>query len=457
MIASRPPVFSLLFSKQITDMFLKENVTQLSPDKQFFFVALKPHLNYCFKFSSFDAGFHVFINKSGEWEIHHRDPFIRILRPAYETQPELPVADFIRQIPENVRREAVGFDYLQVKLLQVCAQSREGLELFMDIPLLAWLIADFLHKNHLPGDYGKLMVRKKRRDILKEILGKGSNADVQMLKKIQTQHQMLNTYSLAALRSALGNDNNRLFRHYSAIPLQLLLIHQHAPFFTKTRLAFGLAARQYPRFRDLIKETDQVMRLWRDVSRMADMLPMNLAKALNKCDSRESLKTLHDQMVDIVNSRKNSVFDATILFPKAPLKGNETILQITNLADLKEEGREMRHCVASYVNSILRGNSCIFKVLAPERATLEIKTILREIRIGEFKCACNRTPSDETYQFVAGWIDECLNKSDPSTNSLCGKLTLFPHLEHKRKRPGEMGDIEECAIPRLCVYPVLRS
>ena len=150
-------------------MFLRKKITRLSADKQFFYVDLRPHANFCLKYTSFNNGLYIFRRYGSRWKSEHRDPGIRLLMPAHDNHPELPVSQFIRQIPAGLRREVARFDYLQVKVLQICAQSPEGRELFLDSPVFVWLIADYLHKNKLSCDHGKFLVRQKRQDVLKMI------------------------------------------------------------------------------------------------------------------------------------------------------------------------------------------------------------------------------------------------------------------------------------------------
>jgi len=124
-------------------MFLRKKITRLSADQQFLFVDLRPRADFCLKYTSFNTGLHIFRRIGNRWKFEDHIPDIRLIIPAHERHPHLPVYHFTRQIPADLRRKIMNFDYQQVKILQICAQSREGLELFLDIPVLVWLIADF--------------------------------------------------------------------------------------------------------------------------------------------------------------------------------------------------------------------------------------------------------------------------------------------------------------------------
>ena len=398
-------------------MFLRKTITRLSPDKLYFYIDLRPKVDFCLKFTSYKLGLQIFRKQGNKWKSEYRDPGIRLLIQAHEGRHGIPVSDFIKQIPEKLRDKVGRFDYLQIKILQICAQSEEGLELFLDLPVLVWLIADYLHKNNLPYDYGKFMVLKKRRDIMRIIFGTAENSDIRILKKIQIQNQLLNKNTISALQVAFENHDIRLFRHYQKIPIQTFLVYYHAPYIKDSGLALTLSKKKYLKHNDLMKEIEQVQRLWEDVSRLGETLEKASLKRLNKCNSMRSLEKLHNKWTDILNRKARSVQDKQIAFLTAPIPINDEIVQIRNMWDLREEGRFMNHCVASYARKILAGTSYIFKVYGPERATLEIQNLDGKIHLGEFKCSFNRKPADETYQYVFKWIGAFLNVKIPNNKS----------------------------------------
>lgn len=61
-------------------------------------------------------------------------------------------------------------------------------------------------------------------------------------------------------------------------------------------------------------------------------------------------------------------------------------------ADLRAEGRAMRHCVASYVDRARYGHALIFRIEGPERATASFTSR----GLSEIKAACNRNVKHET-------------------------------------------------------------
>jgi hypothetical protein len=59
-------------------------------------------------------------------------------------------------------------------------------------------------------------------------------------------------------------------------------------------------------------------------------------------------------------------------FPPPPVPGTNDIVPVESYPDLRREGRDQCNCVASYLPRILKGHVYIYRVLAPERATLAI-------------------------------------------------------------------------------------
>ena len=62
----------------------------------------------------------------------------------------------------------------------------------------------------------------------------------------------------------------------------------------------------------------------------------------------------------------------------------------------------MRHCCASYADKIRDGESYLYRVLAPERATLEIRR--RRPVILELRLAKNQSPAPRTRAAVDRWL-----------------------------------------------------
>ncbi len=87
------------------------------------------------------------------------------------------------------------------------------------------------------------------------------------------------------------------------------------------------------------------------------------------------------------------------------MPGIAGIVPLTTAEALLEEGEQQANCVASYVWRVLAGQTYIYRITAPERATLAITRLADGCwhRI-ELKGPCNRKVSDVTIRCVDTWL-----------------------------------------------------
>ena len=80
--------------------------------------------------------------------------------------------------------------------------------------------------------------------------------------------------------------------------------------------------------------------------------------------------------------------------------------------EIVDEGREMKHCIASYMGSVSLGQFSVYQMHEPERLTIGIsipnpgspkkagQCFLREVR-GK----CNRYPSEASMKLIEDWFE----------------------------------------------------
>jgi hypothetical protein len=118
--------------------------------------------------------------------------------------------------------------------------------------------------------------------------------------------------------------------------------------------------------------------------------------------SIEDFRAKHAAMIKKLN---NGAISKRILeFPKAPFVGTEYIQPVTTANELALEGKEMHHCVRSYLRDIFKGLVSVYRVMSPERATLSLERGPHGWRLGQLKLQDNGTPSGETVEFVNAWL-----------------------------------------------------
>jgi hypothetical protein len=95
----------------------------------------------------------------------------------------------------------------------------------------------------------------------------------------------------------------------------------------------------------------------------------------------------------------------TLPFPPPPVPGTPNIVPLTSAADLRREGSAQKNCVASYLSKVMRGDAYIYRVLEPERATLEIvRSRQGPWMRGLLKARSNRSVKWTTALVVDAWL-----------------------------------------------------
>ena len=119
------------------------------------------------------------------------------------------------------------------------------------------------------------------------------------------------------------------------------------------------------------------------------------------------IKTLHDRIAGEINRKDRASIIARYGkdLPPSPLKGTKDIEHISKIGDLLDEGVEMKHCVGGYVDQVMGGDVFIYRVHAPERATMEVRRLPDgKFRIEQVKLYRNGNISKETWDALNAWI-----------------------------------------------------
>lgn len=118
------------------------------------------------------------------------------------------------------------------------------------------------------------------------------------------------------------------------------------------------------------------------------------------------LKEWHDVLTDQLNALKDVEFNMPFQH-KPPVEGTEEIIPLTSPKLLKQEGREMHHCVASYDNQVKQGNSYIYSVrVGGDKATLELVKRGNVWKLAQCRSVCNKHPVKEIWDVVNKWMEE---------------------------------------------------
>lgn len=151
--------------------------------------------------------------------------------------------------------------------------------------------------------------------------------------------------------------------------------------------------------------------------------------------SLRDIDALHDDLAATLN-RVFAVPDQP--YADAPLedvrRGSVWIENIRGSSELQQEGRELRHCIFSYHDSILRGDFHVARMILPERLTILYRGAFddlrgsRELELVDARGLYNAKPLPGSLQLIQQWLKRSdLAYYDPE------QLSIFEEFV-----PGEM-------------------
>jgi hypothetical protein len=326
------------------------------------------------------------------------------------------LAAFLDSIPKHVNRLLKSIEYRKEEITRFVCTFPEMADLLRDAPILVLLLCDERADLRIPLLTVKNVLSGPRRGICKALGGFGTKSELNFLLKIR--FEALNEKAVTLARKIPGNKPvmdavQLLHLEYADEKLVELLMR-----FPET---FGCPA--------LRKQVEQVYGKWgashyidtlaflsidslartiSDVYRMSNKRYFpNAYRQISSFTSVASVTRLHDRMVE-TDEKLSYVTDPLYkndLGPP-PLPGTKTIIPIQTFGDLWMESEEMHNCVKSYARRIWEKQYYVYRVLAPERATLGIEiTKGGKLHLSELKIVCNKHPTEETQLAVWEWFD----------------------------------------------------
>ncbi|QAZ67278.1 PcfJ domain-containing protein [Solidesulfovibrio carbinolicus] len=319
-----------------------------------------------------------------------------------------PMQHFCEKIPQWAKDVVRPFSVNQLRLLRILSINPKAQELAASSPVVFWLLPECMGDCSTPELVFEL-TGMQRSKILGRALGDSSKSLLHCLGKLD--HLEFSLFDLECLRLLFGDRGWFELRHFNALNWQILKI--------LTRRSNWL---EYQSLRSLVQTSEVSVarhrlqewnRLTADVNRLANALGLpDPSERLKRLRNNTELRRLHDVLTARLNRQRTVAVEARYQkpFPCPPLSGDLDIQPITSVGELLDEGSSMHHCVASYMDMIFSGTCYIYKVLSPERATLEIKILPDgKCRINQLKLACNAKPSVETAARVRFWMKNASN------------------------------------------------
>lgn len=343
---------------------------------------------------------------SAEWRPVHGTavpcrPAFRLVYPGGR-EPAAALAEFRRAMPEEIARILEPHTSHQWGLLELLAARPEAVQLAAHNPVLAYLLANNDHFRRIltkPPLYlatWRLDYTQKR---LLEWLGfRGTQATVRLMRKIVPG--ALTPESARLLRNALNESPQvpELLAHVRRInrPVIGLVVNSRlVPVLTPKLMAETAELGELP------PELEPANRL---LAALSSLVAMGGEPKLRPLAKLHDIDRFSARVAKYPEERK---FDLQVYKAKwPPPEGTADIVRLMTREDVIREGRDQANCVGARATAVVAGRTFIYRVLQPERATLEIIRSPRTGRwtIAEVKAHRNRSVSDTTLRHIQAWL-----------------------------------------------------
>jgi hypothetical protein len=342
------------------------------------------------------------------WQAEEWEPRIPVPFPPYWL--DFPLEQFFSEIPKEVIRIIMPFKWRQFVLLRMTRHCPETLELLQSNPALAWFCADAIAESEVPTPKTREIILAKRRDICAFAGLPATESMVRTLGKIKldeyTQDLFTNLQEL--FKDPAKVSRLRFVKRFPVNAVRNLYFH-----FDYMVWALSTVDKSGDTVWDTMKDKvgTNGCSIWADTMGLGKNLRVpDTEKQLARCKSFEELQHIHDRWAKTFSSEGPTLVKqffqdhGTYSFPPPSLPGNADIEPITTVTELLEEGSYMQHCAGSYAEKVMNGECYIYRVLWPQRATLEISNTGGMFRICQLKLAHNEEPAVETWKNVRQWL-----------------------------------------------------
>ena len=314
---------------------------------------------------------------------------------------DVAVEQWRASFPVDVRSAIEALPRHNALIAHLAVRSDSVKDLLTNNPLLLWCLCERGHINSSDLDAAETLARHKQRNLCQRVGLNGTQQEVRLLRSaaaVPFNNDDLRAFFRLLKKPGVCNYLSHQ-KVISADDIQLLL--------RQPWLANCPARSLIPVLRD-----QGYRRIFSDVLRMLEDI-----SALQQCKTVAALERLHDRLVVNLNDgrSKELIRDERghpLSIPTPPLAATEHILPITSQVELIEEGREMHHCIASHLKSVVDGKFAVYRMIAPERLTIEVlvrdggQVFLREVR-GKYNCP----PSSASMTVIEKWFSDGSNKT----------------------------------------------
>lgn len=310
-------------------------------------------------------------------------------------------AAFREQLPPEIVRIVEPFGSHQWALMALMHAEPWAKDLAKGNPVLAYAFASSDKFRGSPPEAAAVQARwychRKQRDLLEWLGFPGTDAVAKLIRKIPAESASPSI--LRRLCAALKADKRVLeylshLKVVNAAVLELVTIRPYLDLITPKLLAEVAAAPAGASYVDMMQGGWTILQ---QIPQHSDIKPLASVKQVRGFQemaatqyrdhlrrqelARQEARRLaeldrHRQfIVEMAYRRRKKDLQINGLqkdYPSPPVPGTKDIIPLTSAGELHAEGKDLGHCVATYEWQVRLGSTYIYRILAPERATLSI-------------------------------------------------------------------------------------
>jgi hypothetical protein len=307
-----------------------------------------------------------------------------------------------KTIPSSVRDAAINLPSFRCTLLELAAKNLEIHDLLISNPVLLWRLFDAEILSKDLTDQQATLLTFKQKDLCPLIGMDGTKQQVNLLK-LAAKRRFSRDQLLTYIRLLDGEDARQFFSHHKSPTPEIINVLKANTWLVGCRAKALIPELCGSGWR---RTFDDVLRMLEDINPLRD------------CTSTVMLQRLHDRLVEDLNERRGTKLirdpdGQPTPLPPPPVQAGHGIEPITEQMELIREGREMRHCIASHLFSVVSGDYAVYRMFEPERLTIEVLvTQWGQCFIREVRGKGNKLPSAEAMSLIEKWFLQCQPQSN---------------------------------------------
>ncbi len=388
-------------------MRLEPHAAHYDADQRTLVVDLRPELDVRIRFGPWSEGLPCHRWSDGAWHAELSDPCLEVFGAAgasLASDPDHPIAQYLGSTPAEHLDLLQGYRDFELTVLRLLRHA-PGRELAVAAPNLLWLLAAALGDRQIPAFAYESYLRHRRRDLLAWVLGRDARpSHVRLLERVTPTRRDAHTRA-------------RVFRLLARADLRDVI--DHGGPITSDQIDAALALRHHLHVRAVVEALASsdpwaghaIAKIADDTCNLGALLGIPDAHLIvRRISAPRDLEHLHRRWTERANLARNredldrlAATFGTRVFPPPPIPSTAAIVHVGTLDALLAEGQEMHHCVVAYARACFGRTSAIFRVLAPERATLELRAADGRWTIAQLLLAHNQPVSPSTLVAVRAW------------------------------------------------------